>query len=126
MFDTSQPVLVVDDYTSMTRIVTSLLNSCGFQNVDQAHDGESALAALREKRYALVITDLLMDGMSGLDLLRAMKADSALSAIPVIVMSADRPSPNAATALAAGASAYLAKPFGASTLRETIAAVLDR
>ena len=119
--DLSMPVLVVDDYRSMIRIMGDLLRQLGFSDIDGAKDGNEALARLRARRYGLVISDWCMEPMSGAALIEKVKADPALAATPVIVVSAEA---GAEEARKAGAASFLAKPFNARTLKGKIEAVL--
>lgn len=122
--EASVPVLVVDDYQTMLRIMRHLLNQAGFETVDEASDGEEALARMRERQYGLVISDLHMAPVDGLELVRQAKADEALRATPIMLVSADEMPENVTAAREAGAAAYVVKPFDAATLKARIAAVL--
>jgi two-component system, chemotaxis family, chemotaxis protein CheY len=122
--DKSTPILVVDDYKTMVRIVRNLLHQLGFNNVDDANDGASALAKLRAKRFGLVISDWAMEPMSGLELLQAMRADPALATLPFIMITAENRTERVARAEQAGANGYIVKPFSAEALSERIARVM--
>jgi len=122
--DSSLPVLLVDDYQTMVRVMRHLLTQAGYTTIDEAGDGEEALARMSERRYGLVISDLHMAPVDGLELVRRAKADEALSAVPIMLISADETPENVAAAHEAGAAAYLVKPFDAETLRNRIAVVL--
>jgi two-component system chemotaxis response regulator CheY len=122
--DKSTPILVVDDYKTMVRIVRNLLNQLGFANVDDASDGASALAKLRAKRFGLVISDWAMEPMSGLELLQAMRADPDLKALPFIMITAENRQERVAKATQAGADGYIVKPFNAEALSERIGRVI--
>jgi two-component system chemotaxis response regulator CheY len=124
--DKSTPILVVDDYQTMVRIVRNLLQQLGFDNIDDASDGASALVKLREKTFGLVISDWMMEPMSGLELLREVRADPGLKALPFIMITALNRKDCAAKAEQAGADAYIVKPFNAETLSEKIAAAVGR
>lgn len=121
--DKNMPILVVDDYKTMLRIIRNLLKQLGFENVDEATDGSLALARLREKDYGLVISDWNMEPMSGLELLRLVRADPALAALPFIMVTAETREAKIAEAQEAGVSGYIVKPFGAEALSSRIAAV---
>ena len=123
--DATTPILVVDDYQTMVRIVRNLLKQIGFVNIDEAADGDSALRKLREKGYGLVISDWNMRPVSGLELLEAVRSDAALKATPFIMVTAESNSDNVAAAKRAGVSNCIVKPFNAETLREKIGRVLD-
>ena len=119
----SMPVLVVDDYTTMVRIIRNLLKQLGFQDVDDASDGASALAKMRAKKYGLVISDWNMEPMTGYDLLRQVRADPALNATPFIMVTAESKTENVIAAKQAGVNNYIVKPFNAQTLQSKINAV---
>ena len=122
--DKSTPILVVDDYKTMVRIVRNLLHQLGFDSVDDADDGTSALAKLRAKRFGLVISDWAMEPMSGLELLQAMRADPDLRTLPFIMITAENRRDRVARAEQAGADAYIMKPFNAEALSDRIARVM--
>ena len=124
--DKSAPILVVDDYQTMVRIVRNLLQQLGFDNVEDASDGTSALVKLRQKPFALVISDWMMEPMSGLELLREVRADPRLKALPFIMVTAENRKDRIAKARQAGADGYIIKPFNAEALSERIAAVMGR
>jgi two-component system chemotaxis response regulator CheY len=117
------PVLVVDDYSTMVRIIRNLLRQLGFSDIDDAHDGAAALAKMRAKRYGLVISDWNMEPMSGYELLREVRVDLALSETPFIMVTAESKTDNVIAARKAGVSNYTVKPFNAQTLRAKIEAV---
>jgi len=119
----SMPVLVVDDYNTMVRIIRNLLRQLGFVNVDDASDGQAALAKMREQRYGLVISDWNMEPMTGYDLLKEMRADPSLGRTPFIMVTAESKTENVIAAKKAGVSNYIVKPFNAQTLRSKIEAV---
>ena len=121
--DLSMPILIVDDYNTMVRIIRNLLKQLGFENVDDASDGSTALAKLRAKRYGLVISDWNMEPMTGFELLREVRADPALGKTPFIIVTAESKTENVIAAKKAGVDNYIVKPFSAQTLRHKIAAV---
>ncbi len=122
--DYSMPVLVVDDYQTMVRIIGNLLHRAGFAEVDMASDGEEALAKMRERTYGLVIADWYMAPVDGLDLVRQARADDALKGTPIILVSAEGSPENLKAANDAGASGYVLKPFNSATLKAKIETVL--
>ncbi|RDI50426.1 response regulator [Microvirga subterranea] len=122
--DLSIPVLVVDDYQTMIRILRNLLKQIGFKDVDDASDGTAALAKLKEKKYGLVISDWNMEPMTGYELLQHVRADEALSSLPFIMVTAEAKTENVIAAKKAGVNNYIVKPFNAQTLQAKIAAVL--
>ena len=121
--DPKMSVLVVDDYSSMVRIIRNLLRQLGFADVDDASDGESALERMRTKRYGLVISDWNMEPMTGYDLLRRVRANPDLQATPFIMVTAESKTDNVIAAKKAGVSNYIVKPFNAATLKTKMEAV---
>ncbi|KAB2872662.1 MAG: response regulator [Pseudorhodoplanes sp.] len=121
--DISMPILVVDDYNTMIRIIRNLLRQLGFENVDEATDGSSALARLREKKYGLIISDWNMEPMTGYDLLKEVRADPELKSTPFIMVTAESKTENVIAAKKAGVNNYIVKPFNAQTLKTKIDAV---
>jgi two-component system chemotaxis response regulator CheY len=119
----ADPILIVDDYSRMLRIIRGLLRQLGYEEVEEASDGASALAMLRQKPFRLVISDWNMEPMSGLELLRAVRADPALAALPFIMVTAETRAAKIAEAEEAGVSGYIVKPFGAEALSTKIAAL---
>ncbi|MCK9918728.1 response regulator [Microbacteriaceae bacterium K1510] len=117
------PVLVVDDYNTMVRIIRNLLRQLGFQDIDDASDGASALEKMRARQYGLVISDWNMEPMTGYTLLKEVRADPALAATPFIMVTAESKTENVIAAKKAGVSNYIVKPFNAQTLRSKIEAV---
>jgi two-component system chemotaxis response regulator CheY len=120
--DPSMPVLVVDDYSTMVRIIRNLLRQLGFSDVDDANDGAAALAKMCAKRYGLVISDWNMEPMSGYELLLKVRADPALGETPFIMVTAESKTDNVIAARKAGVNNYIVKPFNAQTLRAKIEA----
>lgn len=121
--DLSTPVLVVDDYQTMVRILRNLLKQIGFNDVDDASDGQAALEKLRAKKYGLVISDWNMAPMTGYELLQQVRADAELSNLPFIMVTAEAKTENVVAAKKAGVNNYIVKPFNAETLRSKISAV---
>jgi two-component system, chemotaxis family, chemotaxis protein CheY len=117
-------VLIVDDYKTMLRIIRNLLKQVGFENVDEACDGSSALQALRANTYGLVISDWNMEPMTGLQLLKEVRADAKLSHLPFIMITAESKTENVIAAKQAGVNNYIVKPFNAETLRDKLQSVL--
>jgi two-component system chemotaxis response regulator CheY len=120
----SMPILIVDDYKTMLRIIRNLLKQLGFTNVDEATDGSAALQKLRDKEYHLVISDWNMEPMSGMQLLTEVRADTKLKDLPFIMITAESKTENVIAAKEAGVSNYIVKPFNAATLKTKLAAVL--
>ena len=122
-FDLSMPILVVDDYATMIRIIRNLLKQIGFENVDDASDGSSALVKMHGKKYGLVISDWNMEPMTGYELLKEVRADPGLSKTPFIMITAESKTENVIAAKKAGVNNYIVKPFNAATLKTKIEAV---
>ncbi len=120
----NMPILIVDDYKTMLRIIRNLLKQLGFDNVDEATDGSAALQKLRDKDFNLVISDWNMEPMSGLQLLKEVRADTKLKQMPFIMITAESKSENVIAAKEAGVSNYIVKPFNAATLKGKLTTVL--
>ena len=121
--DLNMPILIVDDYKTMLRIIRNLLKQLGFDNVDEAMDGSSALQRLRDKSYGLVSSDWNMEPMTGLQLLREVRADGKLKHIPFVMVTAESKTENVVAAKEAGVTNYIVKPFNAETLKMKLVAV---
>lgn len=117
------PVLIVDDYSTMIRIIRNLLRQLGFEHIDDASDGSAALAKMEQRKYGLVISDWNMEPMTGYDLLKQVRANPGLSATPFIMVTAESKTENVIAAKKAGVSNYIVKPFNAQTLKSKIEAV---
>lgn len=124
--DKNMNVLVVDDYQTMRRIIENLLKQLGFSNVDQATDGGNALRVLREssKQFGLIISDWNMEPMTGLQLLKEVRADAKLKDIPFVMITAESKTENVVAAKQAGVNNYIVKPFNAETLKQKLSTVL--
>lgn len=122
--DKSMSVLVVDDYKTMIRIVRSLLQQLGFTNIDDAVDGETALTMMKQKSYGLVLSDWNMQPMSGLDLLKAVRANDRTNDVPFIMVTAETKTENVVAARQAGVNNYIIKPFTLAVLKQKLTAVL--
>jgi two-component system, chemotaxis family, chemotaxis protein CheY len=123
--DTTIPILIVDDYNTMIRIIRNLLRQLGFEHIDEASDGTMALAKMRTRNYGLVISDWNMEPMTGYDLLREVRKDPNLSTTPFIMVTAESKTENVIAAKKAGVSNYIVKPFNAQTLKSKIDAVFS-
>ena len=121
--DPSMPILVVDDYQTMVRIIRNLLKQLGFENVDDASDGSSAIAKMRDKKYGLVISDWNMEPMTGFELLRQVRNEEEIAATPFIMVTAESKTENVIAAKKAGVNNYIVKPFNAQTLKTKIESV---
>lgn len=119
-------ILVVDDFSTMRRIIKNLLRDLGFTNVDEADDGKTALPILQQGRIDFLITDWNMPGMTGIDLLKAVRADPNLSHIPVLMVTAEAKKEQIVAAAQAGVNGYVIKPFTAVVLKEKIEKIFER
>jgi two-component system chemotaxis response regulator CheY len=117
-------ILVVDDYNTMVRIIRKLLKQIGYENVDEASNGEEALQKIKAKSYGLIISDWNMEPMTGFELLKHVRADDNTSKTPFILVTAESKPENVVAAQQAGVSSYLVKPFSAPVLKEKIDSVL--
>lgn len=117
------PILIVDDYKTMLRIVRNLLKTLGFENVDEATDGTMALQMIGVKQYGLIISDWNMEPMSGYELLKQVRANEKTRALPFIMVTAESKTENVIAAKQAGVSNYIVKPFNAETLKMKMEAV---
>ncbi len=120
MPDLKMKFLVVDDFSTMRRIVRSLLKELGFVNIDEAEDGAIALHKLKNDAFDFVVSDLNMPNMSGIELLKAIRGDAALKHLPVLMVTAEAKKENIMEAAQAGASGYVVKPFTVGTLDEKL------
>jgi two-component system chemotaxis response regulator CheY len=124
--DPAMPIPVVDDYSTMIRIMRNLLRQLGFVDIDDAPDGSAAFSKMQSKRYGLVISDWNMEPMTGYELLQRVRANPDLSATPFIMVTAESKTENVVAAKQAGVNNYIVKPFNADTLRSKIDAVFAR
>ena len=119
-------ILIVDDFSTMRRIVKNLLNDLGFTNTAEADDGNSALAELRRGPFDMVITDWNMPGMPGIELLKAIRSDAALAKMPVLMVTAEAKREQIIEAAQAGVNGYVIKPFTAATLSDKLDKIFER
>ncbi len=124
--DMNMCILIVDDYKTMLRMIRNLLKQLGFDNVEEATDGSMALQKLREKEYGLVISDWNMEPMTGIQLLREVRADTRLKAMPFIMITAESKTENVVAAKEVGVNNYIVKPFNAATLKIKLSSVLGQ
>jgi two-component system chemotaxis response regulator CheY len=122
--DPNMSILVVDDYNTMVRIIRKLLKQIGYENVDEASNGEEAFKKIKEKTYGLIISDWNMEPMTGFDLLKKVRSEEATAKTPFILVTAESKPENVLAAQQAGVSSYLVKPFSAPVLKEKIDSVL--
>jgi len=119
-------ILIVDDFSTMRRIVKNLLNDLGFTNTAEADDGTTALVELQKAKFDLVVTDWNMPGMPGIDLLKAIRADESLARIPVLMVTAEAKREQIIEAAQAGVNGYIIKPFTAATLEDKLVKIFER
>ncbi len=119
-------ILVVDDFSTMRRIIKNLLRDLGFSNTQEADDGLTALPMLQSADFDFLITDWNMPGMQGIDLLKAVRADAKLASLPVLMVTAESKRDQIVEAAQAGVSGYIVKPFTAQTLEEKIGKIFER
>jgi two-component system, chemotaxis family, chemotaxis protein CheY len=124
--DKSKPVLVVDDFKTMRRIVRECLRELGFSSVDEAEDGKIALNKLNQKPYQLIISDWNMPNMMGIDLLKAVRGNSKHKAIPFLMLTAESQKENVLEAARAGVSNYIVKPFTPDQLEDKLKAIFNK
>jgi two-component system chemotaxis response regulator CheY len=124
--DKNIKILVVDDFSTMRRIIKNLLRDLGFTNTAEADDGTTALPMLQSGSYDLLITDWNMPGMQGIDLLKAVRADPKLSTMPVLMVTAEQKKEQIIEAAKAGVNGYIVKPFTAATLKEKLEKIFER
>ncbi|OCQ53692.1 Chemotaxis protein CheY [Photorhabdus australis subsp. thailandensis] len=118
--------LVVDDFSTMRRIVRNLLKELGFNNVEEAQDGAEALTKIRSSQFDFIISDWNMPNMDGLELLKIIREDAQLAKIPVLMVTAEAKKENIIAAAQAGASGYVVKPFTAATLEEKLNKIFEK
>ena len=124
--DKNMRILVVDDFSTMRRIIKNLLRDLGFNNAVEADDGTTALPMLQNGNYDFLITDWNMPGMQGIDLLAAVRADPRLRNLPVLMVTAEAKREQIVLAAQAGVNGYIVKPFTAQTLKEKIDKIFER
>jgi two-component system chemotaxis response regulator CheY len=126
MADKNLKFLVVDDFSTMRRIVRNLLKELGYTNVDEAEDGVAALQKLKAGGFQFVVTDWNMPNMTGIELLKAIRADDGLKHLPVMMITAEAKKENIVEAAQNGASGYIVKPFTAATLEEKLQKIFEK
>jgi len=119
-------ILIVDDFSTMRRIIKNLLRDLGFQNTHEADDGNTALPMLRAGGFDFLVTDWNMPGMTGIDLLKAVRAEEQLASMPVLMVTAEQKREQIVEAANAGVNGYIVKPFTAVTLKEKLGKIFDR
>jgi two-component system chemotaxis response regulator CheY len=119
----NMPILIVDDYKTMLRIVRGLLNQLGFTNIDEATDGQMAWDMIQKKPYGLIVSDWNMEPMSGFELLKLVRTNEKTKPLPFIMVTAESKTENIIAAKQAGVSNYIVKPFNGETLKQKLSAV---
>ena len=119
-------ILIVDDFSTMRRIVKNLLRDLGFNNTTEADDGQTALPVLQSQKIDFLVTDWNMPGMTGIELLKAVRADDKLKDLPVLMVTAEAKRDQIVEAAQAGVNGYIIKPFTAATLKEKIDKIFER
>ena len=123
---TDMKFLIVDDFSTMRRIVRGLLKESGYVNADEAEDGVVALNMLKHTKYDFVVSDINMPNMNGFDLLKAVKADDSLKHIPVLMVTAEARKEDIVLAAQIGAAGYIVKPFTKATLEEKVQKIMQK
>lgn len=126
MYDQNMKILVVDDFSTMRRIIKNILREIGYNNVDEADDGSTALEKLKGGGFDFVVTDWNMPNMPGIELLKAIRQDPQLKSTPVLMVTAEAAKENVVTAVQAGVNNYIVKPFTAAALKERIDLILEK
>ncbi len=126
MFDPNMKILVVDDFSTMRRIVKNVLKQLGYKNIDEAEDGAEALSKLKSKGFDFVVSDWNMPNMDGLEMLHKIRTDPELKELPVLMVTAEAEKDKVITALKAGVNNYIVKPFTAETLKQKMDQIFEK
>ncbi|MBI3775127.1 MAG: chemotaxis response regulator CheY [Gammaproteobacteria bacterium] len=124
--DKNMKILIVDDFSTMRRIIKNLLRDLGFNNTAEADDGKTALPMLKTGEFQFLVTDWNMPGMQGIDLLKAVRAEENIKTLPVLMVTAEQKREQIVAAAEAGVNGYIVKPFTAATLKEKIDKIFQR
>ena len=124
--DKNMKILIVDDFSTMRRIIKNLLRDLGFNNTQEADDGATALPMLKTGKFEFLVTDWNMPGMTGIELLKHVRSDPELSHLPVLMVTAEQKREQIVEAAQAGVNGYIVKPFTATTLKEKIDKIFER
>ena len=124
--DLKMKILVVDDFSTMRRIVKNLLKQLGFENIDEAEDGEQAFAKLKNGRFNFIVSDWNMPNMTGIELLKSVRADPELKALPFLMVTAEADKEKVVEAIKSGVNNYVIKPFTAEILKEKMDKIFER
>jgi len=123
---TDMKILIVDDFSTMRRIVRNLLKEIGYSNADEAEDGAAALVKLKSGSFDFVVSDINMPNMNGFELLSQIKADASIKHLPVLMVTAEAKKEDIVTAAQAGAAGYIVKPFTKATLEEKVNKIIEK
>ena len=126
MFDLNTRILVVDDFSTMRKIVKNVLKQLGYNNIEEAENGAEALAKLKSKKFDFVVSDWNMPTMDGLEMLKAIRADAELKDTPVLMVTAEAEKDKVITAIKAGVNNYIVKPFTAETLKQKMEQIYEK
>ncbi|HEY3347273.1 MAG TPA: chemotaxis response regulator CheY [Nitrospirota bacterium] len=126
MVDTKMRILVVDDFSTMRRIVKNILKQIGFENLDEAEDGKQAFAKLKAEKFDFLVSDWNMPNMTGIELLQAVRADAQLKNLPVLLVTAETEKEKVLEAVQSGVNNYVVKPFTAEVLMEKINKIFNK
>jgi len=124
--DKNMKILIVDDFSTMRRIIKNLLRDLGYNNTQEADDGANALPMLQKGAFDFLVTDWNMPGMTGIELLKAVRSDPSISSLPVLMVTAEQKKEQIVEAAQAGVNGYIVKPFTATTLKEKIDKIFER
>ena len=124
--DPNMKILIVDDFSTMRRIIKNLLRDLGYNNTSEADDGQTGLPMLHNTKFDFLVTDWNMPGMTGIDLLKAVRADPKLASLPVLMVTAEAKREQIVEAAECGVNGYIIKPFTAATLKEKIDKIFER
>lgn len=124
--DPNMKILIVDDFSTMRRIIKNLLRDLGYNNTSEADDGQTGLPMLQSTKFDFLVTDWNMPGMTGIDLLKAVRADPKLASLPVLMVTAEAKREQIVEAAECGVNGYIIKPFTAATLKEKIDKIFER
>ncbi|TVP58327.1 MAG: chemotaxis protein CheY [Halomonadaceae bacterium] len=124
--DKNMKILIVDDFSTMRRIIRNLLRDLGFSNTDEADDGNTALPMLKTGKYDFLVTDWNMPGMTGMELLKTVRADDNLKSLPILMVTAEAKREQIVAAAQAGVNGYVVKPFTAAVLKDKIEKIFER
>ncbi len=126
MFDLNMKILIVDDFSTMRKIVKNVLKQLGYNNIDEAEDGAQAYTKLKNNTFNFVLSDWNMPNMDGLDMLKKIRSEPELKDLPVLMVTAEAEKDKVITAIKAGVNNYIVKPFTAETLKQKMEQIFER